>query len=135
MENILNQNPEMTGKEKLTVTEVLNEVLKERIKQHSKWGEQNHPCLDQVLLNRNGSCTPQRMCMEYEIPNEKRAKDMCDIAFKREQGTWAHIAVEEMSEVVSAFDIHKRREELIQLAAVCVAWVEKIDRDISNLNE
>jgi len=35
-----------------------------------------------------------------------------------------------MSEVVSAFDIHKRREELVQLTAVCVAWIEKIDRDI-----
>jgi len=61
---------------------------------------------------------------------EKRAKDMCDIAFEKKEGTYAHIAIEEMSEVISAFDIHKRREELIQLTAVCVAWIEKIDRDL-----
>ena len=109
---------------------IFEEIRIERQKQNDKWGEQNHPCLDQVLLNRNGSCTTERMCEEYEIPTELRAKISCETAFSKGFGTYAHIAIEEMSEVVSAFDIHKRREELIQLSAVCVAWIEKIDRDI-----
>ena len=109
---------------------IFEEIRIERQKQNEKWGEQNHPCLDQVLLKRKGGCSPQRMCEEYEIPSESRAKHKCDTESNRGKLTYAHIAIEEMSEVVSTFDIHKRREELVQLTAVCVAWIEKIDRDL-----
>lgn len=111
---------------------IFEEIRKERKKQNEKWGEQNHPCLDQVLLNRPGSCSPQRMCEEYEIPTETRAKNKCDTKFKMGLGTYADIAIEEMSEVVSSFDVNKRRQELIQLSAVCVAWIEKIDRELND---
>lgn len=111
---------------------IFEEIKLERIKQDKKWGVQNHPCLDEVLLKREGGCTPERMCEEYEIPSENRAKKLCETAFKRGVGTYAHIASEEFSEVISAFDIYKRREELIQLTAVCVAWIQKIDRDLLN---
>lgn len=114
---------------------VFTEITIEMLNQIEKWGEQNHPCLDQTLLNRNGGCSIERMTLEYEIPTENRAKLLCDSAFKRGQVTYAHIAIEEMSEVVSAFDIHKRRVELIQLAAVCVSWIEKIDRDLKKEND
>ena len=33
-------------------------------------------------------------------------------------------------EIISEFDPLRRRKEIIQLGAVCVAWVEKIDRDL-----
>ena len=112
------------------MTNIFEEIRLERQKQDEKWGVQNHPCLDQVLLNRDNGCTPNRMCEHYEIPSEDRAKLLCETSFRIGQGTYAHIAIEEMSEVISAFDIYKRREELIQLTAVCVAWIEKIDRDI-----
>jgi len=107
---------------------IIDEILQERKRQDEKWGEQTHPCLDQTLLNRKGSCTPQRMCENYEIPSENRAKSMCETSFKNGTGTWAHIALEELSEVISEFDIVKRREELIQLTSVCLAWIESIDR-------
>jgi hypothetical protein len=110
--------------------DVYNEIYQERLKQDNKWGEQNHPCLDQVLLNRPGGCTPQRMCENYEIPTEERAKYLTDICAQDESITYAHIAIEEMCEAVSQFDTVKRREELVQLAAVVVAWIEKIDRDL-----
>ena len=109
---------------------IFEEIRIERQKQNDKWGEQNHPCLDETLLKRQGGCTTQRMCQEYEIPSEERAKQLCETNFKRGTGTYAHIAIEEMSEVISAFDTQKRRGELIQLTAVCVAWIEKIDRNI-----
>lgn len=111
---------------------IFEEIRIERQKQNEKWGEQNHACLDVVLLNRNRKASPERMCEEYEIPSENRAKQNCDNSFSQGRGTYAHIAVEEISEVISAFDIHKRREELIQLTAVCVAWIEKIDRNLLN---
>jgi hypothetical protein len=109
---------------------IINEIKKRRKEQNEKFGVSSHPCLDQTLLNREGSCTPQRMCEEYHIPSENVAKYNCDNAFYKNQGTWAHIAVEELSEIVSEFDLHKRRNEIIDLAAVCIAWLEDIDNKI-----
>lgn len=112
---------------------ILNEIVEERKYQDNKFGKQVHPCLDQTLLNREGSCTSDRMCQHFEIPTEARAKFLCDNSFKAGQGTYAHIAIEELSEAVSQFDIYTRRAEVIQLAAVCVAWVESIDHQIEKL--
>ncbi|MFY8187528.1 MAG: hypothetical protein ACOVLC_06155 [Flavobacterium sp.] len=109
---------------------IFEEIRIERQKQDEKWGVQNHPCLDLKLMQRS----PDRMCEEYEIPTENRAKQLCEIAFEKQRPTFAHIAAEEFSEVVSAFDIHKRRAELIQLTSVCVAWIEKIDRELNTKN-
>ncbi len=106
---------------------ILDEIHVEMIKQDEKWGTQSHPSVDQVLLNREGSCTPERMCEEYEIPSENRAKQMCDIHAKRGDLTWAHITIEELSEAVSAKDDTERRKELIQLAAVVTQWINDID--------
>jgi len=110
---------------------VFNDIRSERERQEKKWGQQTHPCLDQTLINRPGGSTPERMCLFYEIPSEIRAKFMCDNSFKNNKGTYAHIALEEFSEVVSEFDPGKRRVELVQLAAVCVAWVESLDRQLN----
>jgi len=117
------------GKINEIMEQIFEEIRTERERQEQKWGEQNHPCLDPVLLERDESCTPIRMCDNYEIPTENRAKFMCDSATRKGQLTYAHIAIEEMSEVVSTFDEGKRREELVQLAAVTVAWIQKIDRN------
>tara|TARA_R110000772_G_scaffold95789_3_gene194163 strand:- start:11250 stop:11600 length:351 start_codon:yes stop_codon:yes gene_type:complete len=116
------------------MTDILREVIEERKAQDIKWGEQNYSCLDEALLKRDGGCTPQRMCEEYEIPSEDRGRFLCENSFENGVGTYAHIALEEFSEVVSEFDPVKRRKELIQLTAVCVAWVEKIDRDLKRNN-
>jgi len=114
-------------------TENINNILQlvnnEVVKQHEKWGVANQPSLDLTLLNRPNSCSPQRMCENYEIPSENRAKFLCELAFKSNTGTWAHIAVEELSEAISEFDAEKRKQELIQLAAVCISWIDSIDRN------
>lgn len=111
---------------------ILAEIEQERKRQDKKWGEQNHPSLDQVLLTRKGGCDGVRMCEEYEIPSEHRAKFLCENSFNNKEGTFAHIAVEEMSEAIAALDDAKVREELIQLAAVCVSWIGAIDRRVNN---
>lgn len=110
---------------------VLSEVIEERGRQDTKWGEQNHPDVDQILMTRPGGCTPQRMAEEYEIPNAGRAKVHTDLRARQGQVTWAHIAVEELAEAVEAAalgDEDTVRTEVVQLAAVCVQWAQAIDR-------
>lgn len=104
---------------------ILTEIRDERKRQTEKWGEQNHPILDPMLLSRE----PQRMCEEYEIPTEDRAKFLCENNFKNKTGTWMHILVEEVSEAASCKDVTSLREELIQTAAVVVAMIESLDRN------
>ena len=107
--------------------QIFKEIAEERVRQDETWGEQNHSCLNQTLINTQRS--PSRMCQEYEIPSETRAKFLCKTAFSRGEGTFAHIAVEELSEAISAFNVNERRKKLVQLAAVVVSWIEKIDRE------
>lgn len=91
-------------------------ILIERHRQDAKWGEQNHPSLHWAL--------------DYGyIPSETRARGECESAFELGYGSWTHIAFEEFCEAVHAPDEAHRREELVQLAAVCLAWIECIDRN------
>lgn len=74
------------------------------------------------------------MCEEYEIPSETRAKTKCEIAFEKGEGTYMHVLVEELSEACSCGNnIQALRAELIQVAAVTVAMIECIDRNIEEL--
>lgn len=134
---------------------VLAEIAAERARQDAKWGEQNHPDVDRVLTDREGSpkvipspfgnvdagrypggCTAARMAEEYGVPTASRARANCDGAAKIGQCTWAHIAVEELAEAIEAATeaqqgrapVADLRKELVQTAAVIVAWVEAIDR-------
>lgn len=119
---------------------VLEDVRAERERQEIKWGQQNHPDVDQVLMNRPsvtdengriwpGGCSPQRMAEHYEIPTAGRAKFLCQNAGQTTGDTYAHILIEEVAEAIEAATLGAGlREELIQVAAVAVAWVEKLDR-------
>lgn len=110
-------------------TDVLAEVYAERASQNAKWGEQNHADLDMILMKRQGGCTPQRMAEHYGIPSDTRARSQCDRAFDLGQGTWAHILIEEVAEAIGTNgDRVALRAELVQVAAVAVAWIEAIDR-------
>ncbi len=95
---------------------VLREVADERYRQDEKWGEQNHP---------DGTGYPQFKNMA-DI-----AKTVCDRAAKDGKLTYAHILEEEFWEALAETDKSKLRTELRQVAAVAVAWIEKIDRDIA----
>lgn len=91
---------------------VLDEVLQERLKQEQKWGEQNHP---------NGEKVPKSYV--------DKARTACDTMFRNGEGTWSDILHEEFWEALGECDDDaKLREELIQVAAVAVAWIECIDR-------
>jgi hypothetical protein len=114
-----------------TTDKVLAEVAAERARQDAKWGEQNHPLVDQTLvLTKRDSL---RFAEEYEIPTATRARALCQIAARRGDVTWLHILIEEVSEFMEAapsevFDVAEARAEMLQVAAVAVAAIECIDR-------
>lgn len=118
---------------------VLSEVVAERIAQDAKWGQQDHPDADPVILARLNTVgmygTPWavavRLAQEYEIPTAARAKVICQTEALGVGATWIGIAVEELAEALEAAatgDPNKLRGELLQVAAVAIAWVEAIDR-------
>lgn len=96
-------------------TSVLVEVRDERERQNGMWGEQNHP---------DGTSTTYA-----SQANAYRANT--DAAQKNGTLTFRHILVEELFEALAEVDPAALRAELVQVAAVAVSWVEKIDRDIA----
>lgn len=91
-------------------------IREERKHQDKKWGPQNHPSFTEWAQG-------------YGIPTENEAKVACDAAFAEGHGTWSHILIEELAEAVFAKTEEKRKEELIQVAAVAIAWIESIERN------
>lgn len=98
-----------------TTTEhaVLDEIRVERENQDAKWGEQNHP---------DGTGGHGR------LRDADQARRECKRQFAEGSGTWLDILDEEVAEAYAEDDPAKLRAELIQVAAVAVAWVEAIDR-------
>ncbi len=92
---------------------VLSDINDERISQELKWGQQNHP-------DGTGQAT--------DIVRRDRAIIECDEAHRSGAGTWRHILNEEFHEALAERDPIKLRYELVQTAAVAVAWIEAIDR-------
>jgi hypothetical protein len=111
-----------------TLQVVLCEVAAERERQDAKWGEQNHP--DGTGRWRRVSGGEMRRDSDVADIRAERAiedKDACDLAAREGRLTWRHILREEVSEAF-AEDGDALRVELIQSAAVIVAWIEAIDR-------
>lgn len=104
----------------MSVVRVVCDVLNERQRQDAKWGEQNHP----------DGTGDDGWAGVGEIAN--CARNACDHAFATGGGTWRHIAMEEVAEAFAESDPAKLRVELVQAAAVLVAWVEAIDRREAN---
>jgi hypothetical protein len=92
---------------------VLAEILQERRRQDEKWGEQNHPDgTGDVAFALMGNAAKTR-CQEAAIEGNV---------------TWEHILTEEIYESYAETEPEFIREELIQAAAVIVAWIAAIDR-------
>lgn len=96
-------------------TDVLEEVLLERERQDAKWGEQNHPDMPED--------DDDDMWREplYDMESAARRSVSCG-------PSWAAILAEEVGETFHAVTPELLRAELIQVAAVAVAWVEALDR-------
>lgn len=93
---------------------ILDEVEAERYRQDEKWGQQNHP-------NGTGE-TRQRV-------DADECRAVCQRNFARGDGTWHDVLLEEVAEAFAERETAKLREELVQVAAVAVAWIECLDRN------
>ena len=62
------------------------------------------------------------------LQSEKAAKEACDGAHKSGRLTHAHILNEEFYEAMAAGTSDDLRDELVQVAAVAVKWIQCIDR-------
>lgn len=112
----------------------------ERVRQNQKWGVQRHPDVDPLLVNLADMPLARATAMArmYGVPTATEAKEMCEEAFKVGAGTYAHILNEEHSEAIEAATIGTDEElltELIQVAAVAVAWAEQVAERIQAKKE
>lgn len=109
-------------KELESLEKIFAAIQDERVRQDAKWGPQSHPS---VLP---GCDNEEDVAWLYNIPTETMAKKLCESSFEANEGSWAHILLEEFAEVVCAKNDNDRRTELIQTAAVCCAWIADLDR-------
>lgn len=103
---------------------VVADVAVERDKQDAKWGRQDHPDLP---TKTRGLRALVALC----LPTADYAKHLCDVDKTNGDTNWARIAVEELVEAVEEADkqdLVALRKELVQCAAVFVAWIEALDR-------
>lgn len=113
----------LEGTVSVATVDVLVEVGHERERQDVKWGEQNHP---------NGTGPDVNIVHVGGVTNAElaeRARERTNRCAARGTVTYEQILTEEWAEAIACDDPAALRAELIQVAAVAVAWVEKIDRD------
>lgn len=94
---------------------ILTDIIAERQRQDAKWGPQSHP---------NGTDADNTAWAEAVKDRVEEKADLGTV-------TWFDILDEEVAEASAEEDAERLRTELIQSAAVIVAWVEDIDRKSS----
>lgn len=92
----------------------LKSVLEERVRQDTKWG-----------FFRD---FPNGVDRAGDDQTEKEKKSACQTAARLGKVTWRHISDEEIAEVNACTNDKDLEMELIQEAAVLVAWIEAIRR-------
>lgn len=65
---------------------------------------------------------------------ESSAKNLCSAAIAEGDGSWAMIVLEELCEAIEAKTFRQAEQEVIQLAAVCLRWIEHL-RSAPEMND
>lgn len=113
---------------------VAQEVVRERARQDAKWGEQDHPDLSVALKG----FAAESVFSAMNVLSAKKAKARVDALAALRLLGYADIALEEFAEAIEAAaneDTAALRTELVQTAAVLVAWIEAIDRRTGRQDE
>lgn len=111
------------------MSDVLSEIAAERARQDEKWGEQNHPDGTKGYLGWIGRAFADHAPRDADrMLYREWARFRCEEMHKAGNGTWEHILTEEWAEAVATEDPAELRAELVQVAAVAVAWIQAIDR-------
>lgn len=102
---------------------VLDRVFEERQAQEARYGEQN--------LNTQSGTGPNVPWLEpftgVSASNIQLVLRGDYVAFEEETAvTWMHLVREEIAEAFQEDDPTRLAEELIQVAALCVSWVERL---------
>ncbi|NEA21580.1 hypothetical protein G3I70_08560 [Actinomadura bangladeshensis] len=109
-------------------TLALAEVQAER----ARWGEQNHPDLDPHDIDAVTRHQYAFRAQRWKEFNAQRAETGCEVKNRNPAAVpctaWDGILLEEVYEALAEEDPVKLRDELIQAAAVAIAWAEAIDR-------
>lgn len=103
----------------LTLEETLRLVRQERAQQDVQWGEQNHP---------DGTGPDARWDGETFASLAHRTRLHTQAAANAGALTWRNILLEEVMEAMAENDPVQLADELTQVAAVAVAWVEALAR-------
>lgn len=107
---------------------VLDLVLAERREQEARYGVPNELILDGTSPDTRW-LLPLTNASATEIQEELRSDYE---SFEQENWgiTWMHLVREEVAEAFLEMDPGRLAEELIQVAALCVSWVERLDIDL-----
>lgn len=104
---------------------IFAEIDAERRRQDEKWGA-NVERIPSIGRRLDGSLMS---CGDYGLPSEEGAQIREKIWRENGNESLAASAVEELAEAVSCGDDEREmRAEVMQLAALCVKWIEGIDR-------
>lgn len=96
-------------------------IDQERARQYAKFGDQRHP-------DGTGPRTASWGALTHADLAANEARTRCQRAAERGNLTWRHVLNEEVAEAFAESDPAKLRAELLQVAAVCAAWVYDIDQ-------
>ncbi|WP_063803523.1 endonuclease VII domain-containing protein [Streptomyces silvensis] len=95
------------------VRQFAEEIDAERQRQIAKFGDQHHPDGTGLTLD--------------QLAWAEEARERCQQAAADGSLSWAHILEEEVAEALAEADPARLREEILQVAAVCAAWVHDLD--------
>ena len=98
------------------IARVLGEVSVEHFRQLDKWGVQHR---------ENGTGGPVMRDTAEDMRNR------CNYLAEHGGADWRAVLLEEVYEALAEEEPAALRKELVQVAAVCAAWVENIDSDAS----
>jgi hypothetical protein len=104
---------------------IFSEISRERKKQDEKWGEQNHP-----MRGTGGDIFD---CENIPFPKDSVLKGTLEMLRRRYGANklgWFDILQEEVCEAFIETEPEKQREEMVQVAAVAVAIIEYMDRQM-----
>ena len=106
---------------------VLDLVLEERRIQEARYGEANKTL-------ESGSGPDTRWLAPYtgdsaELIQRRLRREYEDFEDEVGEVTWVHLVREEIAEAFQESDPTRLAEELVQVAALCVSWVERLDTD------
>lgn len=110
------------------IMNILDMVRDERAKQDVKWGTQDHPDFAPNTEDRTRGLYAE-LADEWKAGNDRLVADQSSKGVPSDRNcAWDGILMEEVLEALGEADEDKKIVELVQVAAVCVAWIEAIER-------